>query len=66
MTEPLQPLITPEELAAQYKVATKTVLRWARQGLLPEYEIIRTPGNHIRFRLSGSPAAAPVDPTAAG
>jgi excisionase family DNA binding protein len=41
-----EPLLTPAETAARYRVDVKTVSRWADKGLLHE---LRTPGGHRRF-----------------
>lgn len=43
------PLLTPGEVAAQFRVDPKTVSRWAAAGRLRS---IRTPGGHRRFRAS--------------
>jgi len=40
-------VLTPGEVAAIFRVDTKTVARWARMGRLSS---IRTPGGHRRFR----------------
>ncbi|MDQ1625757.1 MAG: hypothetical protein QOJ49_1255 [Actinomycetota bacterium] len=42
-------LLTPGEVAKQFRVAPATVSRWAAGGLLPT---VRTPGGHNRFRES--------------
>ncbi len=42
-------LLTPGEVAAQFRVDPKTVTRWARAGRVGS---IRTPGGHRRFRES--------------
>lgn len=42
-------LLTPTEVAAQFRVTPKTVTRWARQG---KVSAIRTLGGHRRFRES--------------
>ena len=64
------PLMTPAEVAALFRVNPKTVTRWAVAGRLPS---ISTPGRHHRFRESdvrallnkatrpGSPGGAPDD-----
>ncbi len=39
-------LLTPSEVAALFRVAPKTVTRWAAAGRLSS---IRTPGGHRRF-----------------
>lgn len=43
------PLLTPGEVAALFRVDPKTVTRWASSGRLKG---IRTPGGHRRFYLS--------------
>jgi excisionase family DNA binding protein len=40
-------LLTPAEVAALFRVNTKTVTRWARAGKL---SAVRTLGGHRRFR----------------
>ncbi len=40
-------LLTPAEVAVLFRVNTKTVTRWARDGKLPA---VRTLGGHRRFR----------------
>lgn len=40
-------LMSPCEVAALFRVDPKTVLRWAKVGLL---ESFRTPGGHRRYR----------------
>ena len=48
MRAPLsQPLLTPGEVAAMFRVDPKTVTRWARDGKLTP---IRTLGGHRRYR----------------
>lgn len=44
-----EPLLTPSEVAALFRVNPKTVTRWARAGKL---SAIRTLGGHRRFRAS--------------
>ena len=44
-----EPLLTPSEVAALFRVNPKTVTRWARAGKLTA---IRTLGGHRRFRAS--------------
>ncbi|WP_306367731.1 helix-turn-helix domain-containing protein [Nocardiopsis sp. CC223A] len=39
-------LMTPEEVAARFRVDPKTVKRWARVGMLPS---VRTPSGKYRF-----------------
>lgn len=55
-----EPLLTPAEVAALFRVDPKTVTRWANDGLLP---FIRTPGGHrryyeaeVRALMNGTPA----------
>lgn len=43
------PLLTPAEVAAIFRVDPKTVTRWAHAGRL---ECVKTPGGHRRFRNS--------------
>lgn len=42
-------LMTPGEVAAEFRVDPKTVTRWAAAGRIGS---IRTPGGHRRFRRS--------------
>lgn len=42
-----EPLYTPAEVAALFRVDSKTVTRWAAAGRIAS---IRTPGGHRRFR----------------
>jgi len=42
-------LLTPGEVAKQFRVDPKTVTRWAAAGRISS---IRTPGGHRRFRKS--------------
>lgn len=58
-----EPLLTPAEVAAMFRVDPKTVTRWARAGKLTS---IRTPGGHRRYRerevralLAGVPPLRP-------
>ncbi len=44
-----EPLLTPGEVAALFRVDPKTVTRWASAGRIGS---IRTPGGHRRFRES--------------
>jgi excisionase family DNA binding protein len=61
-----EPLLTPAEVAAMFRVDPKTVTRWAKAGKLTS---IRTLGGHRRYResevralISGIPQqAAPAD-----
>ena len=55
-----EPLLTPAEVAAMFRVDTKTVTRWADAGKLT---FRRTPGGHrryleheIRALLNGQPS----------
>jgi excisionase family DNA binding protein len=43
------PLLTPAEVAALFRVDPKTVTRWAASGRITS---TRTPGGHRRFRQS--------------
>ncbi|MGI8493490.1 MAG: BldC family transcriptional regulator [Acidimicrobiales bacterium] len=43
------PLLTPAEVAALFRVDPKTVTRWARAGKIGA---VRTLGGHRRFRAS--------------
>jgi excisionase family DNA binding protein len=45
------PLLTPGEVAALFRVDPKTVTRWAA-AKPPRLRSIRTPGGHRRFRQS--------------
>ena len=47
MTLQPEPLMTPAEVAAMFRVDPKTVTRWAAAGKIGS---IRTPGGHRRFR----------------
>ena len=56
----LEPLLTASEVAALFRVDSKSVTRWAKQGRLTS---IRTPGgghrfreSEIRARLNGQPS----------
>ena len=42
-----EPLLTPAEVAALFRVDPKTVTRWAKQGKLTS---IRTLGGHRRYK----------------
>jgi excisionase family DNA binding protein len=42
-----EPLLTPAEVAALFRVDPKTVTRWAAAGRIG---FIKTPGGHRRFR----------------
>jgi excisionase family DNA binding protein len=44
-----EPLLTPSEVAAMFRVNPKTVTRWARSGKI---STIRTLGGHRRYRAS--------------
>lgn len=44
-----EPLLTPAEVAALFRVDPKTVTRWAKAGKLTS---IRTLGGHRRYRAS--------------
>lgn len=43
------PLLTPAEVAAKFKVDPKTVTRWAQAGKLSS---VRTLGGHRRYKQS--------------
>lgn len=45
----VEPLLTPAEVAAMFRVDPKTVTRWANAGKLTS---IRTLGKHRRYRES--------------
>ena len=45
--ENTEPLLTPHQVAAMFRVDPKTVTRWASSGRIG---FIRTPGGHRRFR----------------
>jgi excisionase family DNA binding protein len=45
------PLLTPGEVAALFRVDPKTVTRWAAASP-PRIRSVRTPGGHRRFRES--------------
>lgn len=47
VTQDLEPLLTPAEVAALFRVDPKTVTRWAKAGKLSS---IRTLGGHRRYR----------------
>jgi len=47
-TDP-DPLLTPREVGAMFRVGPKAVARWATSGKL---QSVRTPGGHLRFRSS--------------
>jgi excisionase family DNA binding protein len=60
-----EPLLTPAEVAAMFRVDPKTVTRWAKAGKLKS---IRTLGGHrryleaeVRALLAGIPPAKPTD-----
>lgn len=44
-----EPLLTPADVAALFKVDPKTVTRWAQAGRIGS---IKTPGGHRRFKES--------------
>lgn len=51
-------LLTPGEVAVLFRVDPKTVTRWAAAGRFGRdsrglLTVVRTPGNHHRFRYSG-------------
>lgn len=43
-------LLTPAETAALWHVDVKTITRWEQSGRFPQGTVIRTPGEHRRFR----------------
>lgn len=47
MTDDVEPLLTPAEVANIFNVHTRTVTRWAKAGKLTA---IRTLGGHRRYR----------------
>lgn len=60
-----EPLLTPAEVAAMFRVDPKTVTRWAKAGKLSS---IRTLGGHRRYResevrklLAGNETRANID-----
>lgn len=64
-TNDAEPLLTPAEVAAMFRVDPKTVTRWAKAGKLSS---IRTLGGHRRYRetevrqlLGGLSARAQAD-----
>jgi excisionase family DNA binding protein len=46
---PGDPLLSPAEVAALFRVTPKTVTRWEKSGQL---RAIRTPGGHRRFEAA--------------
>jgi excisionase family DNA binding protein len=55
-------LYTPAELAARFRIDSKTVARWAKTGKIPAEKIVTTLGGHRRFdadwideQLAGAP-----------
>ncbi|HZU73040.1 MAG TPA: BldC family transcriptional regulator [Acidimicrobiales bacterium] len=51
-------LLTPSEVATMFRVNTKTVARWSRDGRLPA---VRTLGGHRRYWRSEVLAALQAD-----
>jgi excisionase family DNA binding protein len=49
VAQDVEPLLTPAEVAALFRVDPKTVTRWAKAGKLSS---IRTLGGHRRYRES--------------
>jgi excisionase family DNA binding protein len=49
LTDDAEPLFTPAEVAALFRVSPKTVTRWANAGKLTP---VRTLGGHHRYRKS--------------
>ena len=56
-----EPLLTPGEVAALFRVDPKTVSRWAKAGKL---SAVRTLGGHRRFRESEIRALVAASPEA--
>lgn len=54
-----EPLMTPGEVAAYFRVNPKTVTRWALEGKLA---CVRTPGGHRRYKESDVRAMAAGTP----
>ena len=44
-----EPLLTPAEVAALFRVDPKAVTRWAKAGKFPPGTVITTPGGHRRY-----------------
>ena len=62
-----EPLLTPGEVAALFRVDPRTVWRWAKEGRLGG--VVRTAGGHGRYRqsvvqalLAGTPRPSAEDP----
>lgn len=49
ITDEVEPLLTPAEVAAMFRVDPKTVTRWAKAGKLTS---VRTLGGHRRYLAS--------------
>jgi excisionase family DNA binding protein len=45
-------LLLPAEVAAMFRVETRTVTRWAHTGRIPAGAVVRTLGNRRRFRAA--------------
>jgi excisionase family DNA binding protein len=45
-------LLTPAEVAALFRVDSKTITRWAKAGRIPRAAIVVTLGGHRRYRRS--------------
>ena len=58
-----EPLLTPSEVAAMFRVDPKTVTRWAKAGKLTS---IRTLGGHRRYREAEVGSLLAGDPEDAG
>lgn len=65
-----EPLLTPAEVAAMFRVDPKTVTRWAKAGKISS---VRTLGGHRRYLasevqalLAGVPAQRPSQPLTTG
>lgn len=55
-----EPMLTPGEVAAIFRVDVKTVTRWASEGRLRS---VRTPGAHRRYYESDIRALLAAEPT---
>ena len=43
-------VLTSGEVAVMFRVDSRTVTRWDREGRFPEGAVFRTPGGHRRYR----------------
>lgn len=48
--EDLPYLLTPGEVSSRVRADSKTVSRWAKAGLIPQWACHKTPGGHWRFK----------------